>query len=81
MAAGSQAQGSWQNTKGNKVEIIVKRVFQRHLREHGLVAEETADGSRMKLKDGRLFIFRDEPDIAIYEEGAKSLAQSRLKAA
>ena len=68
MAAGSQAQGSWQNTKGNRVEVIVKGLLQRRLREKGLVLEEKEDGLRMQLKDGRVVIFADEPDVAIYQE-------------
>jgi len=68
MAAGSQAQGSWQNTKGNRVEIIVKGILQRRLREKGLVLDEKEDGLRMQLKDGRVVIFADKPDVAIYKE-------------
>lgn len=66
MAAGAQAQGSWQNTKGSRVEIIVKGILQRRLRERELVADEK-EGLRMELRDGRVVIFADEPDIAIYQ--------------
>jgi hypothetical protein len=66
MAAGSQAQGSWQNTKGNRVEVIVKGLLQRRLREKGLVSDEKEDGLRMQLQDGRVVVFADEPDVAIY---------------
>lgn len=66
MAAGSQAQGSWQNTKGSRVEIIIKGILQRRLRERELVAVEK-EGVRMELRDGRVVIFADEPDIAIYQ--------------
>jgi hypothetical protein len=69
MAAGSQAQGSWQNTKGSRVEVIVKGILQRRLRERGLVSDEKEDGLRMQLKDGRAVIFADEPDVAIYKDG------------
>jgi len=68
MAAGSQAQGSWQNTKGSRVEVIVKGILQRRLREKGLVADEKDGGLRMLLKDGRVVIFSDEPDVAIYRD-------------
>ncbi|HIE51029.1 MAG TPA: XcyI family restriction endonuclease [Armatimonadetes bacterium] len=79
MAAGSQAQGSWQNTKGDRVEIIIKGVLQRRLREKGLVAEETGDGGlRMQLKDGRSFVFADEPDVGIYK-AAKVQAALEIK--
>lgn len=68
MAAGSQAQGSWQNTKGNRVEVIVKGILQRRIREKRLVSDEKEDGLRMQLKDGRAVIFADEPDMAIYQD-------------
>lgn len=68
MAAGSQAQGSWQNVKGNRVEIIVKGILQRRLRERGLVSGEEEDGLRVRLKDGRVVVFADEPDVAIYRD-------------
>lgn len=68
MAAGSQAQGSWQNVKGNRVEIIVKGMLQRRLREQGLVLKEEENGLRMHLKDGRIVVFADEPDVAIYQD-------------
>lgn len=58
MAAGSQAQGSWQNTKGNKVEVTVKGAIQRRLRERELILSETEDGSSMHLHDSRTFRVR-----------------------
>jgi hypothetical protein len=67
MAAGSQAQGSWQNTKGDIVDVIIKGILQRRLREEGLVVEEKEGGSKMQLKDGRTVIFADEPDVALYQ--------------
>jgi len=78
MAAGSQAQGSWQNTKGNRVEVIVKGILQRRLREKALVTDEKEDASKMQLKDGRVFIFADEPDVAIYQNN-KILAAVEIK--
>lgn len=39
MAAGSQAQGSWQNTKGDRAEIVIKEIIERRIREKGLVLE------------------------------------------
>ncbi len=64
MAAGTQAQGSWQNAKGEQVEVLVKGFIQRRLRERGMVVGETEDGLQMELSDGRVVIFADEPDIA-----------------
>jgi len=65
MAAGSQAQGSWQNTKGARVEVIIKGLIQRRLREKGWVSNEAE--ARMELTDSRVVVFADEPDIAIYK--------------
>lgn len=69
MAAGSQAQGSWQNIKGVRIEMIIKGLIQRRLREKGWVLRETEDGTRMELVDGRTVVFADEPDLAIYKLG------------
>jgi len=68
MAAGSQAQGSWQNTKGSRVEVIVKGILWRRLQEKGFVSEEKKEGLRIQLKDGRVILFADEPDVAIYQD-------------
>ena len=68
MAAGSQAQGSWQNIKGDKIQIIVKSILQRRLREKRLVTQETGDGLNITLKDGRNVIFADEPDVGFYRK-------------
>lgn len=62
MAAGSQAQGSWQNSKGERIEVLIKGLVQHRLREKGRVARETE--SLMELADGRVVTFSDEPDIA-----------------
>lgn len=71
MAAGSQAQGSWQNTKGSRIEIIIRGMIQLRLREKNLVSDESGDDEpRILLKDGRIFIFADEPDVAIYQKPA-----------
>ncbi len=67
MAAGTQAQGSWQNIKGTRVETVVKGLIQRRLREREWSVQEAEDGTQMKLSDGRAVIFADEPDIAFYK--------------
>ena len=68
MAAGSQAQGSWQNAKGERAERIVKGILQRRLREEGFVVREIQrPGLRMETRDGRVFVFADEPDVAVYK--------------
>jgi hypothetical protein len=66
MAAGSQAQGSWQNTKGRKMEIVLQGIIRRRLNEQGLAAEEIDGKPRLTLTDGRIVVFADEPDIAFY---------------
>ncbi|MGC8838741.1 MAG: XcyI family restriction endonuclease, partial [Anaerolineae bacterium] len=66
MAAGTQAQGSWQNAKGAKVDAVIKGLIQRRLREKGWVIREAEGGTRMDLSDGRAVFFADEPDIAVY---------------
>lgn len=69
MAAGSQAQGSWQNTKGDRAEVVIKELIERRVREKGLIVEESSHGKgeTLKLRDGRLLILGSEPDIGIYE--------------
>ena len=87
MAAGSQAQGSWQNAKGNRIEIVIRGIIQLRLREKELVAEEEkivsddeAQGSLMRLKDGRAVILADEPDVAIYrDEGPKRVIEAAVE--
>jgi hypothetical protein len=78
MAAGAQAQGSWQNTKGNEAEIIIKGMMQRRLREKDLIINDPSDADerylRIKLTDNRLVIFGDEPDIAFFDESEVLIA-------
>lgn len=69
MAAGSQAQGSWGNTKGNRIEIVIRGMLLRQLRERKLIEDEVEDGTRINLRDGRVVVMADEPDIAIYRSG------------
>lgn len=66
MAAGSQAQGSWGNTKGDRAEIVVRGILRRRIREKGLALAESDDASQLELLDGRLAVFADEPDFALY---------------
>lgn len=67
MAAGSQAQGSWQNAKGKRVETEVKRLIQDRLAEKGLVEQQSPGGLQIQLTDGRRVVFSDEPDIGILD--------------
>jgi len=66
MAAGSQAQGSWGNTKGDRIEIVIRGMLLRQLRERELIEAEAENGARIYLKDGRVIVMADEPDVAIY---------------
>jgi hypothetical protein len=66
MSAGSQAQGSWGNTKGDRAEAVVKSLLQRRIKEIGLVMSANNDGSHIQLRDGRRLVLADEPDFAIY---------------
>lgn len=68
MAAGSQAQGSWQNAKGKRVETEVKRLIQNRLAEKGLVGQQSPGGLQIQLIDGRRVVFSDEPDIGIFNK-------------
>lgn len=68
MAAGSQAQGSWQNTKGRKMEIVIQGIIRRRLGEMSLIPAEREKDARLMLTDGRTVVFADEPDIGFYQD-------------
>lgn len=68
MAAGSQAQGSWQNSKGRKMEIVIQGIVRRRLRESGLATDDVDDKPRITLTDHRTVVFADEPDIGFYQD-------------
>jgi len=77
MAAGSQAQGSWQNTKGDRAEVVIKELIERRVRERRLVIKETIHGrskKKLELKDGRILVMGSEPDIGIYKNNAIQIA-------
>ena len=77
MAAGAQAQGSWQNTKGRRIEILIAGMIQQHLRDNDWLDNEETPNS-YKLTDGRTIVFADEPDIAIFDTG-KIVAAIEIK--
>lgn len=66
MAAGSQAQGSWQNAKGTQYETIIQQAIVRHLQQVGLLQKH--DARRIELGDGRVIIFGSDPDIRLMRE-------------
>lgn len=78
MAAGSQAQGSWQNTKGRQTEIMLQGIIRRRLLERGLASGDIGDQSHITLKDKRTVVFADEPDIGFYEND-KIIAAVEIK--
>jgi hypothetical protein len=73
MAAGSQAQGSWQNTKGSAAEIAVKELLYQRLKARGWAAAEI-DASAFALDQERRLVFADEPDVAVYLDGVPQVA-------
>jgi len=69
MAAGSQAQGAWQNVKGDIAEVLIKTMVVQKLFEAGLVNEkiDPENESRIQISDGRLMVLSSEPDIGILQ--------------
>lgn len=74
MAAGSQAQGSWQNNKGASAEVAIREIILRWLQEREIISGEEASTSRIDLGDGRVLVFADEPDVAIYQNDIPQVA-------
>ncbi|MDX2141113.1 MAG: XcyI family restriction endonuclease [Chloroflexota bacterium] len=74
MAAGAQAQGSWQNNKGASAEIAIREIVLRRLQERGFVDGSEADATKIELDNGRTLVFADEPDIAIYQNNLPQIA-------
>lgn len=67
MAAGTQAQGSWQNEKGKEAAQLVNEIVERHILENSLGELHVENGTRkFFLNDGRKLIIASEPDIGVY---------------
>ena len=79
MTAGSTAQGSWQNRKGNIAEELVKGFIHRRIRERGLLATVSANEMTETLKDHRTIAYGSEPDIAVYDEEQRILVAVEIK--
>jgi hypothetical protein len=79
MTAGSTAQGSWQNKKGDIAEELVKGFIHRRIRERGLLAVASANEMTETLKDHRIIAYASEPDIALYDESHKILVAIEIK--
>lgn len=74
MAAGSQAQGSWQNNKGASAEVAIREIILRRLQEREIISGEEASTTKIDLGNGRVLVFADEPDIAIYQNDVPQVA-------
>jgi hypothetical protein len=74
MAAGSQAQGSWQNTKGSTAEVAIREIILARLQEAGLLANPEQAASRIPLPENRVLVYADDPDIAIYRDDVLQVA-------
>ncbi len=76
LAAGSQAQGSWQNNKGTIAEDLIKDIIIKRLRETGQILREGYEG-RSKvttLRDERVIRMGSEPDVAFYKDDKIEIA-------
>lgn len=74
MAAGSQAQGSWQNRKGDLIEEIMRRDLLSQLYRVGLIETDNPVDIRtraieLNLVDGRTVRMGSEPDIEVFTKG------------
>lgn len=74
MAAGSQAQGSWQNRKGDLIEEIMRRDLLSQLYRVGLIETDNPVDIRnraveLNLVDGRTVRMGSEPDIEVITRG------------
>jgi hypothetical protein len=74
MAAGSQAQGSWQNTKGSTAEVAIREIILARLQEARVIANTEQASSRIPLPENRVLVFADDPDIAIYRDDVPQVA-------
>jgi hypothetical protein len=72
MAAGSQAQGSWQNAKGNQAEVLIRGMIEKQVKEQD-ICKEIAETSVL-LKDGRIIAFSSEPDVSILKDNNLQIA-------
>jgi hypothetical protein len=81
MAAGSQAQGSWQNNKGEIAEDLVKNAILIRAKEKGLVTDlpHTGTNRKQQLSDGRTLAMGKEPDIAFFHKDGKIQVAVEIK--
>lgn len=79
MTAGSTAQGSWQNRKGNVAEELVKGFIRRRVRDRQLLVATSDAGISETLADSRIITYASEPDIAFYDRSEKILIAVEIK--
>jgi hypothetical protein len=79
MTAGSSAQGSWQNTKGDRMEAVIKGMITRRIQNKSLLLSESEDGRILHLTDGRTVAYASEPDLAFYDEAHTLLIAVEIK--
>jgi hypothetical protein len=79
MTAGSTAQGSWQNAKGDRMENVIKGMIRRRIQNRGLLRTQSDDERELHLKDGRLLICDSEPDLAFYDAAHHILIAVEIK--
>jgi len=79
MTAGSSAQGSWQNRKGDLAEELVMGYVRQRLENREMIIEENTEGTRATLVDGRIIEFSSDPDIAIYNSSRQVLSTIEIK--
>jgi hypothetical protein len=79
MTAGSTAQGSWQNKKGDRTEDVIKGIITRRVQSKEWFAGQSDDGRILQLKDGRTIEYGSEPDVAIYGESHDILIAIEIK--
>jgi len=80
MAAGSQAQGSWQNEKGKEAaELINDLVIKRIQEKKSGRPVSIEKGHKFNLNDGRQLIIASEPDIGIYDGSGGILIAVEIK--
>jgi hypothetical protein len=71
MAAGSQAQGSWQNVKGEKEEREIRDLIKKRLIEKNAIAKAFENDMSVRtfpLADGRFLVFASDPDVSVYDK-------------
>lgn len=78
MSAGTQADGSWRNRKGDEAENAVKALVKAVIKEKDLL-RYVDERDRWVLKDGRVFVFQKDPDIVVYNKEKEKVTAVEIK--